>query len=211
MPDGSVYWDTDKEVWVYRASGLGSCLRALVAARRGVEPRSHDGESLQIMQECVLHEDAILRRLEAEGITLLGRGQTQVELPIPGTNAVVRGHIDEETADSVVEVKARSRSAYYRWQRQGFDGFPEMAWQVSFYGAALHKPVLLVTKNRDSGELFKVTVHELPHSLNDIISRVLLVENLATATEDYPACDRDGFMCRFYFLHDDYTEKPEKE
>lgn len=56
-----VWWDKNIQKWGYRPSSIGSCVRALVAARCAVESDPHSQRALQIMNEGHVHEPSIVK------------------------------------------------------------------------------------------------------------------------------------------------------
>lgn len=121
---GSVYWDADINRWVYRASSLGNCIRALVMERCGITPEPPPKQILRAYEKGVKLEQPILFRLRDLdggkcGWKMLDRselhapynvvdesGQVVVEIPV-GSKALVRCH-----PDGIGECfKARSRGS----------------------------------------------------------------------------------------------------
>lgn len=151
----NVYWDSDIERYVYRASALGNCQRSLVMARAGLE----GGETPEFMKSAFKVgqrlEDVIIKRFCAqegyatvEGLKLLQwgntgvNGQVEVEMNV-GSKAVVRCHPDgvvqkyrsgEGDVDSngdvrVLEVKALGIGFYNTYRTKGIAGIPFNDWQ----------------------------------------------------------------------------------
>lgn len=154
----NVYWDSDIERYVYRASALGNCQRSLVMARAGLE----GGETPEFMKSAFKVgqrlEDVIIKRFCAqegyaavEGLKLLQwgdvgkNGQVEVEMKV-GNKAVVRCHPDgvvqkyrsgEGDVDSngdvrVLEVKALGESFYNTYKSKGIGGIPFYDWQWAY-------------------------------------------------------------------------------
>lgn len=206
----SVYQEGDR--WVYRASALGNCIRGLVAVRKGITPAPHPDWLLKAFRQGSRNEPVILRMLYDQGHffpTTYG-SQTMAELPV-GTKALIRGHVDDVAYDKVgyewtVEAKALAESNYEKYKREGLEGFPYYAMQVSIYMAARDAPVLFVigVKNR-AGEVVRLDVTPFtdpPIPASKIKAKVAKIESLV-ARDEWPDCDWEQYPCQFYFLHDD--------
>lgn len=189
---------------VFRASALGGCLRALVAARLGYDPLPFDEAAELRMGEGNLHEPAIVQWLEGEGWTVIDQ-QREVELTV-GDTLVIRGHIDGNARltgpTRLLEIKAMGHEPYKRWVADRFKSNERYAWQVSTYMHALDLPGLFVVKNRNSGEVDVMELDEAPIPLAKIKARVASVETIARRG-DLPDCDVDyTWNCPYRFLHD---------
>lgn len=198
----SVYVEADRTV--FRASALGGCLRALVAARLGYEPLPFDEAAELRMGEGNLHEPAIVEWLGTQGWTVIDQ-QREVELTVADT-LVIRGHIDGNARltgpTRLLEIKAMGRDPYRRWVVDRFASNQRYAWQVSAYMHALDLPGLFVVKNRDSGEVDVLEIDKPPIPLAKIKARVAQVEAIARRG-DFPDCDVDyTWNCPYRFLHD---------
>lgn len=193
---------------VYRASALGGCIRALVAARQGYTPVSPDEKSLRVMGEGVLHEDHILASLERSKGWEVGRRQEELELRI-GTRLVVRCHPDGvatggalEAGGRVIEVKAMGRDVYTRWLKEGWGGFRRYAWQMSIEMFVTGRLGIFAVKNRDTGEITVEMVDDPPVGLAEIKARVVKAE-AAAARGELPACDPVSWLCSYRYLHEE--------
>jgi CRISPR/Cas system-associated exonuclease Cas4 (RecB family) len=126
----SVY--TEGDTIIYRSSAIGKlCPRALWLARTGVDP-SPTPDTLQKAfvessnnEQLVLDMFADLHDVELSGL------QEAFEIPVPGTNAVIRGHLDARGhatgQDGVVEVKSVSVNS---WDKRGVNMYPGWLEQV---------------------------------------------------------------------------------
>lgn len=200
----SVYLEGNRTV--FRASALGGCLRALVAARLGYDPLPFDEASELRMAEGNLHEAAILEHLRQEGWIIVDE-QEEVELVV-GDRLVIRGHIDAvggqelKGAARVVEVKAMGDGPCKEFLANGFDTNRRYATQLSVYMAALDLPALFVVKNRNSGQIHVLEVDAMPIPIAQIKARVARIEAIAR-TGDFPDCDTTSLWgCPFRYLHD---------
>jgi hypothetical protein len=196
---------------IYRASALGGCVRALVAARTGYTPVAPTDKQRRYMAEGVLHEPAVVGWLEAEGWAM-GRTQDQVELEVAG-HLTVRGHTDgvgtRAGSERVVEIKAPGQDTWKKFVSQGIKASRRYEWQLSVYMHALGLPGLFVAKNRNTGEVHVIEVDEPPIGLTAIKARVIKVE-AAAARGDLMACDPMAYPCGFYYLHDEQEMFPEQ-
>lgn len=191
---------------MFRASALGGCLRALVAARLGYDPLPFDEAAELRMEEGNLHEPIIVEWLERDGWTVVDQ-QKLVELTVADT-LVVRGHIDgvggrgAHDPARLVEIKAMGEAPFKQWVADRFKSNERYAWQVSAYMHALGLPGLFVVKNRNSGEVDVFKLDEAPIPLAKIKARVAQVEAIARRG-DFPDCDTEYLWnCPYRFLHD---------
>lgn len=193
---------------MFRASAVGGCIRALVAARLGYVGLPFDDAAELRMAEGVLHEPAVIDHLEQTGWTVTDE-QREVELVI-GDRLVVRGHVDgighRSSADRrVVEIKAMGDDPFKEWMAKGFEANPRYASQLSVYMAGLDLPGLMVVKNRNTGEVDITRVDELPVPIFHIKARVARVEAIAKSGE-FPDCDtKTTWGCPYRYLHDEVT------
>lgn len=216
---GNVYREGDRTI--YRASGLGGCVRALVAERMGYEPLPYPEWIQQRFGEGNLHEGDILRRAQATvGVEWAENGhpddQPEIELEIPPWDSegldhlIVRGHCDGvgyvQGLPYIIEAKALSAGEFIRWLKEGFEGFKRYAWQLSCYmiGVSPNEPYqgLFVVKDRNSGDIDFTWVKEPPYSFAEITARVHESERMA-AEQWLPTCDISMYPCPFSFLHED--------
>lgn len=216
----AVYVEGGKRI--YRASQLGECARALVAAGLGMEP----AEPHEFMQRAAEfgaeHEAGILDYLHREyGFEILER-QTQVELAV-GSRYILRGHVDAIAINpwtkerQIIEIKtaAESRAADLLaalgknvYPHAFVEKEPRYAFQLAVYMLKLKLTATYViwpTFKQDgrlvlakSPEL--VQVEQPPLSWSAILRRIEKVERWITKGE-FPPCDRsDGFFCSFRYL-----------
>ena len=94
--DRAIAYQED-DVSVYRASGLGSCVTALVAAKAGHEKaRSEYSEKILVdaAREGNLHEGSVIHTLKTEHGWRIEGSQDLMEMKILGSRVIIRGHID---------------------------------------------------------------------------------------------------------------------
>lgn len=208
--------DDDPPVATYRASSAGSCLRALVAARLGMDAKPVTDRTQRYFDEGNLHEPAIVDALNDSGYTI-SDSQRHAEVRI--TSGVrIFGHIDGLDSSlprpRLVEIKAMGEKTWKEWVRKRWASNNRYAIQYTIYWDALDNPAnptyidgglgggLYVTKNRNSGELDIWEVDAPPLDISDIKRRIMSVEYLAS-TETFPACDAESlFGCAYEYLHD---------
>ncbi len=199
-------------MFVYRASSLGSCVRALVATRKG-ERKNETPEMVQGWYDRgVVHENDCLFAMESAGWNLqaasvLGwvedEGQPYFEIPI-ADDVVVTGHLDglgfrDDEKTRVIEIKAPN--AYQRVYDAAMTGdwsdpyVSKVAWQVSAYSVATGMEVVLACL--DEGGVQTHIIEVPPYSLEDIRKRVLSVEFMVE-TGVMPECNQRDFPCPFF-------------
>lgn len=196
---------------VYRASGIYQCPRHLSAIRLGVVGDPEPAYLLMAAEEGTEQEHIIKRKLRAEGIEIIdgatvnGTDENGNEKPCPvclkefgderfGLHTEISsdslpfrvvGHKDGEALEAIfkrlLEVKTMSGFEFPRWEREGWDGFPEYANQVTVYWSADgYDEALYVIKNRSSGFTKKQYLSKPPRDIKDILSHITAVENWVT-------------------------------
>lgn len=204
---------------IYRASALGSCVRALLAFYDGVEPRRKK-EMTELLElaadEGDVHEDAVRSKLVKEGYRIL---TTQEEFSlqiIP--HAFVRGHTDGQLAPSkfhgfktkevLLEVKSKSNKQYELWLAKRWEANPGHAYQITSYMEAFPgRDVLYIVKRRETGEEDRIIIPAgaPPIPFKAVKQKVIAVE-IARVSGTTPACDLTGqwqYFCPVWFLHDE--------
>lgn len=217
---------------IYRASGSGSCLNALVAAMLGYkEDRSkftHD-ILMNAAKEGNLHEGAIIDELKKDYGWRVYGGQDVVEDKII-PRVFIRGHIDGLCIpkgmrnERLLEVKTMSKDRFKKWKAIGdtvrerllSDEFLKYGWQISSYMHAYDNiPAMYVVKNRDSGELMIEEIKLPPVPFKEIRKKIIEAEMWRKKGE-LPGCygsSGEKFFCPFPYLHDDnlFGDEPEDE
>ena len=226
------YWednvDTGKRKLVIRASAVGSCTRALVAAALGYEEQRYK-RAEEIMSTAAtegnLHEGSIIDRLEELGYKTLNiREQAFTETQVIPL-VVIRGHIDswaingpglEAHDEAVVEAKTMSVARYKDWELHGFDKFEKYAWQLSAYMWHYIKKfdeqgtdikALYAVKNRNTGELWTGVIPNPPIAWERLRGKATDVLKWVLKGE-LPPCDPgvdsgEKYFCPFVMLHDE--------
>lgn len=193
----------------YRASSLGGCDMALLAARLGYDavPVKEGAKILEVFEAGKRIEDEVLDRI---GLLAPVTGR-QLEVVLPITKRIyVLGHIDGlDTDDSILEVKSQSQEEWDRFEKEGWESgfFPRYKWQLSAYMHALGQPLTLLRALRDSdgqwtGRIEDEVVEEPFYSVAEIRARVLKIE-AAAATGVLNAECINSYPCPYFYLHDE--------
>lgn len=194
---------------VYRASELGGCMKANVAKQLGYDQLENLDDFATLFREGDLHEQDVLMQLEADGARISAQ-QRLVTLQITD-NVVVEGHLDAEIEDDtysdvrVLEIKSKGDEQFkdfvkHRWDTPGLT--QRYKWQISVYMIATGHEALVVFKNRNNGQIHREGV-EIPfYSREQIIERVMEIEDWRTKSVLPPGCDTINYPCPFYYLHE---------
>lgn len=216
-------------VTVYRASGLGGCVKALAALGLGHEPLDHPEWLRGKFDEGIRGEPVVIGMMEADGWKFVDErdgwwlnwhdGQIMVEIPV-GSRCIIRGHLDgvavRYRAESnvaelrvgdgrrMVEVKCCSEGYAAEVLRR----LPVMYdVQISAYMGWLGLPGVLAVgvKDRETGEVVRVATKEIavpPRSLAKVKARVMEIERRVREGE-LGACDYRQYPCQFPWLCDE--------
>jgi hypothetical protein len=204
----------DGDIMVVRASGSGSCVRALCAYGRYDEVIPLQRQQLldRTAKEGHLHEDTVTQHLINEGYDVAG-SQRIITLPVIRERVEIRGHLDGiYSGKGVVEIKSMSKSRFDDWQRHGLSAFPKYQWQLSSYMYALADelgidpaPALYAVKRRDDGLIDVKEIDHPPIRFQDIRKKMVQVLQHRKAGT-LPGCDvsrSEQFWCPFPFLHEE--------
>ena len=212
---------------IYRGSGVGSCVKALVAAMQGYEENRSEFTD-RIMSTAAaegnLHEPAIVEALVDQGWKV-GHQQDQVNVKIL-PRVYVRFHPDgigrppRARKDRVIEIKSMSKTRYKKWLSYPDAStalvspeFRKYGFQISVEMYHYAMEAEYVVKNRDSGELNIQHLKTPPISFSEIKRRIIEAEKWRKKGE-LPGCDVDSaekFFCPFPYLHDDLPFDPEED
>ena len=213
-----VYGEEDR--FVYRASSCGACIKALVAARMGMEPVAKPDWLERVAEEGILHESAVINSLITMGYDITER-QLEVEILLP--SAVIRGHCDGKIVNALgiylqdslgntikpgvqhlLEIKSMGKSVFERWTAKRFDdeSFNRYAVQLSLYMHDTKLPGMLVAKCRDDGRICITVYPTPPINPADIIRRMIKVEFAAREGKLPAECDKKDFFCSYPYLCD---------
>lgn len=224
-----VYPDGDK--MIYRASAVGDCLRALVAAGLQYEALPDPAYLTRAAAEGNLHEPDIVDKVLGMGLEDTG-AQDELDVQVVRNQVYLRGHMDgnlhgamvkvvphlregspvplQSDEHAVLEAKTMSRRIFEEWQRGRFGVKVRYAYQVSTYmygaGRAVGKdflPALYAVKRRDDGFMEYTWIPEPPIKWERIRKRVLDAERWRLRGE-LPPCDIDRqWGCAYWFLHEE--------
>ena len=233
-PDANiVYPETrqGKETWVYRASGLGGCQNALIAARMGIEGSRPPAWMQQRFDVGKDLEPIILNKLrERYGFALYGMQET-CELDVTET-AMVRGHVDalteckgelthmmgkklpkgskivdEMRQIAVVDAKAFTPDMVQKWLKGNWEAFPYYAWQQAMYVHTFQfHGVIMAVYDKISGEIVVDywPSEKIPVSLAKIKLKVVGIERaVAKGPQELFAhpCSPRMFPCPYWQEH----------
>lgn len=202
----------------YRASELGRCIKASVAALLGYEPLPTSEQVQGWYDRGIAHEAECLDVMAAEGWyvsqQLAGwetdENQILVKLLIGG--ALITGHLDGiatgydpfNRTTCVLEIKAPTAWATFeRAVRPGNWADPyafRMGTQISCYMLATGLEAVVACV--DDGRLKTFGIEVPPFSWAEIERRVETIETLVRAGELPAACEKDDYPCPFAYLHE---------
>lgn len=181
---------------VYRASGLGSCTRALVAARQGYEA----GGVPETLQK-VYDAGNLVEPIALAGYTGVISQQMMVWIPISGRIRVV-GHLDGVRKHNgimeVLEVKSQSAPEWAKPSIRDSAFWHHYKWQFSVYILATGYRLRCVRWNRETSEIKEEVFALPPMTMTDIRGRIVQVELAATQEAKDMRCDRDDFGCPYF-------------
>ncbi len=182
---------------MYRISSLGTCPRALSAARLGHEPLPEPEFLKLAAREGERHEQWVVKDLESEGWKISDR-QREVKLSYPAFKLV--GHVDglarRNGEQRLLEIKSMSRFRFASFTGAGFARFREYAFQITAYHRAVNLPILYVVKDRDSGKRVNFELDTPPLGWDEVYETVLSVELAVRKKQLCPAQMTDDFTCR---------------
>lgn len=166
--------ETVDKKFEFRMSGAGRCARALTAEMLNMEVEPAPAWLEQAAEEGSWHEDRIATREKAE------RRQLEIKLEYPSFDLV--GHIDgmvcEDGNYKLLEIKSMSHFEFQRWMRDGFNGFPNYAAQITCYMEATKlDKCLYIVKNRSSGYEDRQILTTQPYPMTQIIANLTEAHN----------------------------------
>jgi hypothetical protein len=140
---------SDGTLFIYRASELGGCEKALIAKRMGYEPdqsvySKQGGRMTTIFKEGDLHETAIVEQYKANDDDITCQ-QFEINIPIvPGV--IVQGHLDgvisrptdpEFGRSRVLEIKSMGDGPFKEFKRHRMDT-PGLSAEVQMAVLCIH-------------------------------------------------------------------------
>lgn len=200
--------------WVYRASSLGSCTRALLFARRNIEPLPPPEWLQEKFDQGNMMEATLMAQFAEDHNVVVEGDQLEIELHTSPTT-LVRGHIDGMARINnkrvVVDAKFLGATLFNGLRDKGITAFQHYAWQTSVYCHALEADewCLAMGLKDDTGK-WTGDMHYLfgtpTYSRDDIVARVTEIEAY-TGSDILPACPTPlDYPCPYYHLHDDDDE-----
>ena len=194
--------------WHFRASACGTCLRALTAARLGYQETPVPAWLLDAAQRGHECEQQYKKFRRGSGIRIVAE-QVEVRVPVPGTNALITGHVDGVEIDKrpyLLEVKSMSERQFAKWVTCKFQEFVPYLAQISVYAWAINLPVKYVVIPRhlgiDHADITYLTRSDIIRyggGLDMVVRKIQEVEKWARKRE-LPECDTDSLYCRFDYL-----------
>lgn len=229
-----IYWDSDIQRIVYRNSALWTCKTSLARERAGFGGKSKEEEVQDGDGEGDNREEGRIHETWFREVYLPRNGyvvkwiEREIDLPIPGTNIVIRMHLDGglaflEDGDgrviAVLEIKTGGETQTEVFLRKGIEeGYPHYLGQFSAPMIATGLPLHLYWKNRNSGDVYIRRYETPPYSFAQLILRVYEIEDLA-ARQSFPRCEEPyrscfGFFCPHKMFHEPLPpniERPDLE
>lgn len=202
----------------YRASSLGSCIRALAAARQELEPYRGPLPSVISATFAKGHEmEQVGRRWFLDRGWGVKDEQKEVVVQLTSRLRIV-GHIDFIVVDkdedqTIMDVKRQNDEEWAKDSIRDSLFWHKYAWQFSSYYWAVGGIPFGVCRINDAGDV-KLELLTVPYSRADLLRRVLEVEQMAAKELRGLKCDRDDFPCPYWrILHDqeDWTEIEDTE
>lgn len=178
-------------------SSSGHCPKALSLGYLNVSGKERPSFLETAAEEGNLHEDALKSKLRNDGYIIednreeckicksrYGAGRKGIHVEIEKENFILVGHIDGKITGNMndnptrfekklLECKSMSQNEFYRWQRDGFVGFPGYACQLTCYMTATQiYDALYVVKNRNTGYTEKISIDGTPASFTEICEKL---------------------------------------
>ena len=197
--------------WVYRASAVGGCVRALYLARTGIRAQSPPPFVQRIYDAGNRGEERVLTMLAQQGWTV-GDCQKRVELNV-GNAAMIRGHVDGagyrgSEPELLVEIKCLGETYREGWARDKWDAFPHYRTQLAamMYAGGWRRALFVLGQKNSAGDVTGIDIYHIdepPMALADVKRRVMQVEKAAKEGKE-PGCDREQTpFCPYAFIHDE--------
>ena len=198
-------------VIIHRASELGRCIRASVADRLGYRQVPTSDRMQGLYDRGNEHEEACVAALLVEGWTVI---DSQKLVGVDVTDGVrVEGHLDGMTRPNdyvlygegvglrVLEIKAPSTYASfdraYHTNDYSNSYMSRIVWQVSVYMVATGLECVMACLN-DDGRVETFGIETPPHSRQEIINRVVTIEDWVARGELPPECSQQDFPCPYF-------------
>ena len=201
------------DIVIYRASAIGGCPRALLAARLQFDAKPTPENFQRIFDRGHEIENIVKSMLRNQFDVDLIRDQEEVTLTLGTFNTrriVVVGHIDGYTTETGVnEIKGFGKDYLDKWTSTGISAFPRYEYQVSAYCYAMEETrwrfivydKTLTTSESDPDRLKSSSFSLPPLPLSEIKARVLSIEQASITGEIMPCTGE--YPCPYYYLHDE--------
>ena len=200
----------------YRASSLGSCTRALAAARQELEPwrGSLPAKIAEVFERGHKAEEYGKAWFKERGWAVTDE-QREVVVGVTGRISVV-GHIDYivsrhggDVRPILVDSKSQSEDEFAKPSIRDSTFWHKYKWQFSVYalGTGL---AIAVQRIGPDGTVKLEVVGEL-YGEADVRARVLQVEAMARGDLKGVVCDKDDFPCPYWKLLHPATQWEERE
>lgn len=200
-------------LWVYRASAVGGCERALWYARMGLERSPINEKVLVQMREGSRLEGDILAMFSEQYEFKLTHPQHRVDIPVVGTDAVISGAMDAQGHDTMfgrtgpVDAKKLGPDL---WKRRGDlpNVMPNWFDQLQCYIHGMGADMGWMVYGESAGTAPKQTIEQTTYRVVEadlaVIARlrqkVRRVER-AVASKTMPDCLEETFMCPYWQMH----------
>jgi hypothetical protein len=215
--------DDGNEAVFYRASAVGSCIRALVAASKPkvYPPRAPSDKMLGYFDEGKRMEDHINAMWEERTERPTDAKQVRARLFVGVINdrhVYVEGSIDggydvQTEVDSYAmvgrEYKKFRKSTWAKFLSSGVEVIPHYSWQIAAYMHALKLDAVELVGglyDPDKDKIIDVhcaTVNNPPIPLKAFRTKLAKVENLIEQGWDPSEVDcTNSYPCPWYYLHD---------
>jgi len=210
----------DGDVWVYRASAVGSsCDRALWYARTGVERSPVAGNLQKAFIEGSNSEDLALQMAREKFFFEITDPQYEYEIEVM-EGVVIRGHLDglghsATGEDSIVEAKMLGKDLWKKSHTARFKAIPHWGAQVQMgmKGTGRKRCTMIWGRKDDDGVCEDVTYSVVDYSAREvavILAKVRRIEE-AVASGKPPECAKEEFGCSYWQLHEGKRAKDDLE
>lgn len=199
---------------VYRASSLGMCDKAMLAAARGYPAAPHPDWFQEVLDEGTRAEQLIVDQYQARGVEVYGQQDT-VELEIgeiDSKRVIIRGHIDGRNQfGDLVEIKKFRDSTWGKFLTSGVEINANYPWQVAVYMHALGVGNCeFVGGHWDGEKISEIDVKHLanpPIPMKAIRLKIARIERMIAEgldpTDNIPDihCNETTYPCPYWKLH----------
>lgn len=226
MDQPPIVYEDDNGSIVFRASAVGNCTKALIAAYMEFEPVQPPQWIKEKMDESGRLEDYIVELANREISGVPHKPYTPSQRTVEhwfeyeGVPVVIRGRIDGMDMEDPIplEIKALGQSMWDDWKRGRFDNFPAYADQATAYwwgcsalwgGAIPHMHYAVY--NKDTGELDLQKLERPPSNIVQLQDKCKHVIEEGESGELPESCDKESFICPFVYLHEDTTSEIDDE